>query len=138
MGRHRLLAQRKEARRLQKKGWNDFEDITEQVRAMPEFWDRHEPPTQVFKNNLYSVQVFDKQTAWGPCKKAMIRRHDALPIHKWSDFQRLKNEIWGERAVALEVYPRQQNLTDVANLYWLWVFTNPMWDCPIEDVKCST
>jgi hypothetical protein len=61
----------------------------------------------------------------------MIRRNDELPEHNWSKIQRIKNEVFGEDAVALEVYPKQRNLIDVANIYWLWILPEGF-ICPIE------
>ena len=35
--------------------------------------------------------------------------------------QEIKDELFGSRAVAIEVYPAKKNLVDVADIYHLWV-----------------
>ena len=35
--------------------------------------------------------------------------------------QEIKDELFGSRAVAVEVYPPKKNLVDVADIYHLWV-----------------
>ena len=38
--------------------------------------------------------------------------------------QKIKNEIFGDEYIALEVFPRESELVDEANMYHLWVFKN--------------
>ena len=40
----------------------------------------------------------------------------------WSEKMRIKNELFGENRFAIEVFPKQKNLVDVADVYHLWVF----------------
>jgi len=116
----------REGRFLMKKGWNNFTVVPDHEIPLSS-----NSPDKVYKNNIYIVQVFNKDTSWGPMKKALIRRNDEAPIHSWQDLQRVKNEIFGPERIALEVYPRQSRLIDDANIYWLWVFhENTI--CPIE------
>jgi hypothetical protein len=51
----------------------------------------------------------------------VIRRHDGAPVHSWTDFQRIKNELYGKERQAIEVYPPESELVDARNLYHLWV-----------------
>ena len=120
---------KKNGKKLMKLGWNEFEDITESSKLRLDY--RTEMADRIYQNNIFIVQVYDRVTEWGMVKKAMIRRNDALPVHNWQVFQRLKNEIFGEDATALEVYPKKKNLVDVANMYWLWVLPQGF-DCPLE------
>lgn len=54
---------------------------------------------------------------------AMIQKHDALPIpNHWKELQRIKNEIFGKEVTAIEYYPKESELIDVANIYWLFMF----------------
>lgn len=76
---------------------------------------------RALKNDVYSVQVYVNRTAWGEVEQLTIRRHDAQPIHQWSELQRIKNEIAGENRTAVEVYPATADVVDQANLYHLWV-----------------
>ena len=40
----------------------------------------------------------------------------------WNEKMMIKNELFGEDRVAIEVYPKQKNLVDSADVYHLWVF----------------
>lgn len=40
----------------------------------------------------------------------------------WSEKMRIKNELFGENRFAIEVFPKQDNLVDVCDVYHLWVF----------------
>jgi hypothetical protein len=111
-------------RRLQRKEWNAFEDVTEESKA------RHlalNPgskfsPDRVWANNKYVVQAFEKRGFLGfECTKLMIRRCDAEPIYSWPDLQRIKNELFGPEETAIQAFPAESELVDDANLYWLWV-----------------
>ena len=130
MSRTQRRLSKKEGKRLIKKGWNEFKDITDKALSIGGY-DFSRCPDRVWENNLYIVQIYIKKTDWGIIEKAMIRKNDESPIHDWKAFQRIKNELFGEERTALEVYPRQSNLVDVVNIYWLWVFPDGF-DCPIE------
>ena len=52
-----------------------------------------------------------------------IKRLDKDPIHDWRDLQRIKNEVMGEEAEAIEIYPAESRKMDVANQYHLFAFT---------------
>lgn len=78
--------------------------------------------THVWKNNLYIVQLFllpSKQI--GEIQRLMIRRNDAAPNVSWAEKQRIKNELIGPHAIAVEAYPPVEYLVDDANMYWLWL-----------------
>lgn len=40
----------------------------------------------------------------------------------WNEKMMIKNELFGEDRFAIEVYPKQKNLVDIADVYHLWVF----------------
>jgi hypothetical protein len=50
-----------------------------------------------------------------------ITRRDEQPDRNWQMFQIIKNEIVGQEYEAVELYPAQSRLMDVANKYHLWV-----------------
>ena len=52
-----------------------------------------------------------------------IKRLDKEPIHDWRDLQQIKNEVMGEEAEAIEIYPAESRKMDVANQYHLFAFT---------------
>jgi hypothetical protein len=39
----------------------------------------------------------------------------------WDALQAIKNEVWGTRARAIEIYPRQADVLDHGNLRHLWL-----------------
>lgn len=59
-------------------------------------------------------------TAWGTVEHVCIRNRDNTDI-PWAEKQRIKNELFGRDALAIEVYPRAGRLVDEAGMYHLWV-----------------
>lgn len=55
------------------------------------------------------------------CRLA-IKRSDKTAIRSWRILQDIKNSIVGDESVAVEVYPRESEVTDTANMYHLWVY----------------
>ena len=124
MNRNQRRASMKNGKRLQALEWNPFEDVTEQARQRHLLLNSRPGrlPDQIWLNNRFSVQCYRGERQLGHrVTRAMIRRNDAEPIYSWSDLQRLKNEIFGESARAFQMFPAQDELVDVANMYWLWV-----------------
>lgn len=50
-----------------------------------------------------------------------IKRADKAICHSWNVLQEIKNAIVGEEVIAIEVYPKQSEVTDTSNMYHLWV-----------------
>lgn len=106
----------------------------EQLRKKPEGPFRIVPPDEgpkrppwmnrVYRNNRYIVMIDDhKQTTHGEAICAMVQTVSGRPIENhWSEMQRIKNEIFGPDTLGIEYYPKQHNLIDQANIYWLWIF----------------
>jgi hypothetical protein len=76
----------------------------------------------VYVNNLYQVNIefMAEQGA-----HLMIRRIDRQPIHNWSHFQQIKNELLGPECEAIEIYPKVSRLVDDKNHYHLWGYRTP-------------
>lgn len=108
-------------RRMMKQGWTAWEDWTDRYLTMPTYVRRPNGIEKFWKNSLYTVQLFTKPSEWGDIKLLMVRRNDEGPIRSWSDMQRVKNELAGEDRIAVEVYPKEADLIDQANMYHLWV-----------------
>ena len=89
--------------------------------------------TRAFMNNRYVVMIDDNaKTNKGAAIKAMIQRHDDRPIpNHWSEMQNIKNKIFGKEAVGVEYFPRESELTDKHNIYWMWIFENDILPLPI-------
>ena len=87
-------------------------------------------PNAVFLNTEYMVQVnLGHHPEVGDFAHISIRRQDRAAIHDWRDLQRIKNELLGPEAEAIELYPAESRLTDSANQYHLWGFRT--WKVPI-------
>jgi hypothetical protein len=105
---------------LIKEGWGEWEEIPK-IR-----W--HQSPNKPIeglikfvKNNIYSVQFVEERTGWGNVIRLLIRRHDTKTTVSWAHKQRIKNELIGEEATAVEVFPPESKLFDEANIYHLWI-----------------
>lgn len=126
MNREMRRASEKEGRRLQKLGWDEFQDVTEEAIKRHLILNR-DPlrgrfADKVYKNNKYIVQVFRGVVRKGRNYiKVMIRRSDSEPIYSWQDMYRIKNEVFGEEVEAIQFFPKKSELVDVANLYWFWI-----------------
>lgn len=131
MNRRQMRASKAHGRKLQKMPWQDFEPVDPTTLTTLQTRGEGPKPERIFKNNRYVVQIWGWNTGWGKCDRVLIRRADASAVHNWHELQRIKNEIWSEDHTALEVYPKQNNLIDDRNIYWLWVFP-PEFQCPIE------
>ncbi|MFX0132990.1 MAG: hypothetical protein ACFFDN_05020 [Candidatus Hodarchaeota archaeon] len=57
-------------------------------------------------------------------KHLRIRRIDNKPIHNYMDLQEIKNDIFGENVVAIEIYPNQNNFRNGSNTYHLWTWND--------------
>jgi hypothetical protein len=123
-------AKEKHVRKLMSGGYNEWNDVTDEPKTRQIILKLKTVPKKVYTNGMFVVQVYDAPNAWG-AERVMIRWNDARPDHDWSLFQRIKNDLFGEHRVALEVYPSEEHKQDVANMYWLWVLPEGF-DCPIE------
>lgn len=94
--------------------WTPFEQAT-----VPEY-----PKEVVYMNSRYQVWVrpIGQVPGMGRCMELSIKTRDKAPHHDWRDFQRIKNELMGDEAEAIELYPSESRLMDTANQYYLYVF----------------
>ncbi|KIL46961.1 hypothetical protein KP77_25300 [Jeotgalibacillus alimentarius] len=58
------------------------------------------------------------QTEWGKVTHLTITSHEQPP---WGVKQQIKNELLGKEALAIEVFPKESELVDKADMYHLWV-----------------
>jgi hypothetical protein len=100
-----------------------------QIQAWEPFLEmRNEPLMKgmeaVYTNGEYYVEKWHCHPDHSADYRLAIKRADKKPIHSWSVLQRIKNEIMGPERIAIEVYPKESELVDTANIYHLWV----MWE----------
>ena len=81
----------------------------------------------------------------GKVEHAAISVIDSLTFNGESDLpwavkMEIKNVLFGENRVAIEVFPKERNLVDVADVYHLWVFPKefdmPFGLHPTRDKQC--
>jgi hypothetical protein len=88
--------------------------------VLPEFKWMSGGSYQVWLSRVYIVQVARKD--YEPWIRLSIRRIDEKPIREdWDELQRIKNEIAGEGARCVELYPRHDEVVNVANMRHLFV-----------------
>jgi hypothetical protein len=77
---------------------------------------------EVWCNDQYVVHVTRRTTGEhaGTAEHLSIRRVDRAAARHWRHFQRIKDEIAGPDAEAVELYPASARLVDTANQYHLW------------------
>lgn len=129
----RTNLQRKIAKQLLKKPVGKFEAIDLSTAANTPDW-----ITRAYRNNRYVVMINDNARVKGHSViKAMVQRHDDKPIpNHWRELQTIKNQIFGKVSTAVEFYPPESELVDMANIYWLWILP-PNWQLT-TDLKSIT
>lgn len=113
-----------EGRRRQKLEWDKFKNVTKEAIKKHLLLNPGSNyfPDVVFQNNKYIVQVFlNVKRNFRNYDKVMIRRSDSKPIYSWADIFRIKNEIFGDEVEAIQFFPKNSELIDEANLYWIWI-----------------
>ena len=89
----------------------------------------------------YTVMSRKIRTDWGTVEHVTIERMDGSSDVSWSVKQEIKDELFGFKSVAIEVFPAKKNLIDVCNVYHLWVlpdgFRIPFGIHPYRDVQCQ-
>ena len=73
-------------------------------------------------NDGFAVSSRQIRTAWGTVEHVAINRMNGNSRDvPWAIKQQIKDELFGSRRVAIEVYPSQKNLVDACDVYHLWV-----------------
>ena len=83
---------------------------------------------EYFRSDTYQVAV-DKTPSHGfgdvELWHLSFKRNDREAFHDWRVAQWIKNEICGEEAEGIEIYPAESRRVDTSNQYHLWVFITP-------------
>lgn len=92
----------------------------------------------------YNVMSRAIKTEWGVVEHVTIKRTEGglwsgdIP---WVVKQEIKDELFGIRSTAIEVFPAKKNLVDIADVYHLWVlpkdFKLPFGIHPYRDTQCN-
>ena len=80
--------------------------------------------TKAYKNDRYIVMLYENTlTTVGKSTKVAIQNFAGEKlINHWATIQDIKNQIFGYEVEAIEYYPKESELFDVANVYWIWIF----------------
>lgn len=77
---------------------------------------------QAWVSRLYAVQRYSVtgRPGWDHLH---VQRHDGWPVRSWTHMQAIKAELLhhGDRRLAVEVYPANHRIVDLADAYHLWV-----------------
>jgi hypothetical protein len=71
----------------------------------------------VYRNRVFSVLVRDD--ANGVIHVGVGSQSGIRPT--WYEMQRIKNEIFGEHSVAIEVYPAAKDVVDGSDMFHIWI-----------------
>lgn len=89
------------------------------------------PPISVWRSRDYLAQVFREPSGMRiSVNRTMVTQtgdwRDAIP---WDDLQRIKREVGFPDVAALEVYPADEDVVNVANIRHLWIVPGiqPWW-----------
>ena len=97
-------------------------------RAAAIYASSSQPPTEVWLSTSYLVQVFAEPDG---LERLSINRTSVLPSGRWADgitwdaLQRLKAECGRADRWAVELYPPDGAVVDVANIRHLWLLPAP-------------
>ena len=108
--RRKKRQQRRLRRRAIRQIWTDFVPKVELPRQ------GGDPGGVLYENSKYSVALREH----ADCVHLSIANKDHSPRHDWRDLQRIKNELIGPEAEAVELYPRESRLIDTTNSFHLW------------------
>lgn len=91
-------------------------------------WMREMDRAWISEDQKYSVMSRLLRTEWGKVEHVTITaaegvgRSDGSGDIPWAVKMEIKNDLFGEKRVAVEVFPTQDRLVDVCDCYHLWVF----------------
>lgn len=101
--------------------WGEWKDFSDKIRDPSFAAIAPQGVWKIFANNFCSVQISRINLSSAHGYKLGIRLNDQSTHLEWSDIQRIKNELLGEVYEGIQIFPREQDLVDEANMYWLWV-----------------
>lgn len=86
-----------------------------------------------YENDKYRVFVSPIHVLAGfpPFIHLTIERVDSQPVHSWAEFQEIKNMLVGPEHEAMELYPAESRLVDMAHQYHAWVLAQPQMRIPL-------
>jgi hypothetical protein len=91
------------------------------------------PPTHVWVSQKYLVQMFDEEPFQGIDTRRLSINRSTLKSDGhwdedlvWTELQAIKREIGFGDWYGVEIYPRDRDVVNVANLRHLWILAAPL------------
>lgn len=113
-GVRRLLLRQEEKNRVSG-DWGEWETLTFPEGTVGRGWAREF--TKAHKNKVFSV--LDRMTNGDTRHLAVASLSQVRP--SWYEMQRIKDELAGKDATAIEVYPPHAEIVDGADMFHIWV-----------------
>lgn len=109
------------ADRARKSGdWGEWEKLTFPRYSVNQVEGWAAEITTAYRNRVFSVLWRD--VPGNIVHLAVTSLSEIRP--SWPEMQRIKDELAGEGATAVEVYPPRAEIVDQANMYHIWVLPN--------------
>lgn len=84
----------------------------------------------IYSNSRVEVQLFPCKSDIGATMQCNVRRHGDIDELTWRELQRIKTELFGEQAVAVEVFPAaEQEWKPTVEVRVLWILPTT-WTIP--------
>jgi hypothetical protein len=104
-----------EARARKSGDWGPWERLTFPPRTISDGWAGEF--TIAHRNKVFAV--LERTVAGGVIHYAVTSLSHERP--SWWEMQRIKDELAGKEATAVEVYPPHAEIVDSADMYHIWV-----------------
>lgn len=118
-------------KRKRRKPWTPLEPVIARPKAngvLLKVVEKIMVDTEAWGNSRYLVHVRRVRQKDGTVLIHLsIHNHEKTAEHDWRDYQRIKNEICGPEAEAVELYPAESRLVDTSNEFHLWCLQGVQW-----------
>lgn len=122
---------KKERLKIQKDIWRENQKFSDEFIEMPVDKFQNAPaifkrPIKAFRNNRFCVLIFTHEgfTRLSINRTSINENGDYLDGITWDELFGIKNKIGFADCDAVEVYPAEKDLTNVANMRHLWIVEN--------------
>jgi hypothetical protein len=102
--------------------WTPFRRCAEADRGGAQRWENSR-----YTVALYPPQATDTPTGWPAIVHLSFKHNANVAITDFRDMQRIKSEMVHPEAMAVQVFPAESQLVDMANQYHLWVMVPESW-----------
>jgi hypothetical protein len=99
----------------------------------PDIHGMSKKPIAVWQSREFLVQLYDEKAFNGIavnratiCRVTVETNNDWTANIKWEDIQKIKTDIGFGNWYALEIYPRNCDVVNVANMRHLWMLAAPL------------